>query len=133
MKIFLRQIYSYNFYIFKLNNLRVIHVLYYQGLTQTLSKMLIILGMEGVCAESMDVCILYLCPCTIDRVTTLRNGCWARAVAWKAKRDSGGKARLSPESPSATASRTPPVGSNVIRKELMINLYLYFLKDVLIF
>ena len=48
MKIFLRQIYSYNFYIFKLHNLRVIHDLYSQGLTQTLSKTSIILVMKGV-------------------------------------------------------------------------------------
>ena len=48
IKIFLRQIYSYNFYIFKLNNLRVIYDLYSQDLTQTLSKTTIILSMERV-------------------------------------------------------------------------------------
>ena len=37
-KYFSRWIYSYNFYIFKLNNLRFIHHLYSRGLTQTLSK-----------------------------------------------------------------------------------------------
>jgi hypothetical protein len=31
IKVFLKQIYSYNFYIFKLNKLRVIHDLYSQG------------------------------------------------------------------------------------------------------
>jgi hypothetical protein len=38
MKVFLRQIYLYNFYICKLNNLKVIDDLYSQCLTQTLSK-----------------------------------------------------------------------------------------------
>ena len=38
MKDFSRQIYSYNFYICKLNNLKVINDLYFQCLTQTLSK-----------------------------------------------------------------------------------------------
>jgi len=37
-KYFSRQIYSYNFYICKLNNLKVIDDLYFQSLTQTLSK-----------------------------------------------------------------------------------------------
>jgi len=38
MKVFLRQIYSYNFHICKLNNLKVIDDLYFQCLTQTLFK-----------------------------------------------------------------------------------------------
>ena len=38
MKIFSRQIYSYNFHICKLNNLKVINDLYSQYLTQILSK-----------------------------------------------------------------------------------------------
>ena len=38
MKVFLRQIYSYNFHFSKLNNLKVIHDLYFQYLTQILSK-----------------------------------------------------------------------------------------------
>ena len=37
-KYFSRQIYTYSFHIFKLNDLKVIHDLYFQRLTQTLSK-----------------------------------------------------------------------------------------------
>ena len=48
MKVFLRQIYSYSFHIFKLNNLKVIHDLYSQCLTQTLSKTTYFIGIEGV-------------------------------------------------------------------------------------
>jgi len=48
MKIFLRQIYSYGFYIFKLNNLKVIHDLYSQYLIQTLSKTTSFTNLEGV-------------------------------------------------------------------------------------
>ena len=46
MKVFLRQIYSYNFHFFKLNNLKVIHDLYSQCLTQTLSKTTFFSSME---------------------------------------------------------------------------------------
>ena len=47
-KYFSRQIYSYNFYICKLNNLKVIDDLYSQYLTQTLSKTSSFIGTEGV-------------------------------------------------------------------------------------
>jgi len=43
MKVFSRQIYSYGFH-----NLKVIHDLYSQYLTQTLSTMTFFMGMEGV-------------------------------------------------------------------------------------
>ena len=46
--VFLRQIYSYNFHFFKPNNLKVIHDLYSQYLTQTLSKTTSKSYMEGV-------------------------------------------------------------------------------------
>ena len=46
MKVFLRQIYLYSFYISKLNNLKVIQDLYSQCLTQTLSKMTFFGGIE---------------------------------------------------------------------------------------
>ena len=52
-KCFLRQIYSFIFHIFKLNNLKIIHDLYSQCLTQTLSKTSIILGTEGVYISCM--------------------------------------------------------------------------------
>ena len=48
IKVFSRQIYSYGFHIFKLNDLKVIHNLYCQCLTQTLSKTTCFMGMEGV-------------------------------------------------------------------------------------
>jgi hypothetical protein len=48
MKVFLRQIYSCGFHIFKLNNLKVIHDLYSQHLTQTLSKMTFFINLERV-------------------------------------------------------------------------------------
>ena len=48
MKVFSRQIYSYNFHICKLNNLKVIDDLYSQCLTQTLSKTSSFTNMEGV-------------------------------------------------------------------------------------
>ena len=48
MKVFLRQIYSYGFCILKLKNLKVIHDLYSQCLTQTLSKTIFFSSMEGV-------------------------------------------------------------------------------------
>jgi hypothetical protein len=48
MKVFLRQIYSYNFYICKLNNLKVIDDLYSQCLTQSLSKTTSKSDTEGV-------------------------------------------------------------------------------------
>ena len=54
MKIFLRQVYSYDFYILKLNNLKVIHDLYSQCLTQILSKTSSKYYMEGVQAYSGD-------------------------------------------------------------------------------
>jgi hypothetical protein len=47
-KYFSRQIYSYGFHIFKLNTLKVIHDLYSQCLTQTLSKTTSFTNMEGV-------------------------------------------------------------------------------------
>ena len=46
--IFSKQIYSYGFHIFKFNNLKVIHDLYSQCLTQTLSKTTFFMGTEGV-------------------------------------------------------------------------------------
>ena len=52
MKVFLRQIYSYNFHFFKLNYLKVIHDLYSQCLTQILSKTTFFSSMEGVGAFS---------------------------------------------------------------------------------
>ena len=49
MKVFFsRQIYLYDFYIFKLNNLKVIHDLYSQCLTQALSKTTLFISTEGV-------------------------------------------------------------------------------------
>jgi len=48
MKLFSRQIYSYNFHISKLNNLKVIDDLYSQCLTQTLSKTTFKSYIEGV-------------------------------------------------------------------------------------
>ena len=48
MKVFSRQIYLYGFHISKLNNLKVIHDLYSQYLTQALSKTTLFLSMEGV-------------------------------------------------------------------------------------
>jgi hypothetical protein len=48
MKVFLRQIYSYGFYIFKFNNLKVIYNLYFQYLTQTLSKTIFFIRTDGV-------------------------------------------------------------------------------------
>jgi hypothetical protein len=47
-KYFSRQIYSYSFHIFKLNNLKVINDLYSQCLTQDMSKTTWITSMEGV-------------------------------------------------------------------------------------
>jgi hypothetical protein len=38
MKVIFKTIYLYDFHIFKLNNLKIIHDLYSQYLTQTLSK-----------------------------------------------------------------------------------------------
>ena len=48
MKVFSRQIYSYNFHICKLNNLKVIDNLYSQCLTQILSKTSSFIVTEGV-------------------------------------------------------------------------------------
>ena len=48
-KYFSRQIYSYNFCILKLNNLKIIHDLCSQYLTQTLFKTTFFSSMEGVC------------------------------------------------------------------------------------
>ena len=48
MKVFSRQIYSYGYHISKLNNLKVIHGLYSQCLTKTLSKMTSFFSIEGV-------------------------------------------------------------------------------------
>jgi hypothetical protein len=47
-KYFLRQIYSYNFYIYKLNNLKVIDDLYSQCLTKISSKTTSKSDTEGV-------------------------------------------------------------------------------------
>jgi len=63
-KYFLRQIYSYDFCILKLNNLKVIHDLYSQCLTQTLSKTTSFSSMDGVidlCGNRQ--CILYKTAC----------------------------------------------------------------------
>ena len=63
-KYFPRQIYSYDFCILKLNNLKVIHDLYFQCLTQTLSKTTFFSGMEGI-ATDCDPIRLYhwaVCP-----------------------------------------------------------------------
>jgi hypothetical protein len=49
IKNFSRQIYSYSFHISKLNNLKVLHDLYSQCLTQGLSKMTSFFNTEGVC------------------------------------------------------------------------------------
>jgi hypothetical protein len=51
IKVFLRQIYSYNFYICKLSNLKVIDNLYSQCLTQTLSKTTSKSDTEGICLQ----------------------------------------------------------------------------------
>jgi hypothetical protein len=48
MKVFLRQIYLYNFHIYKLNNLKVITDLYSQCLTQILSKTTSKFNTEGI-------------------------------------------------------------------------------------
>ena len=48
IKVFFKINLFIKFYILKLNNLRVIHDLYSQSLTQTLAKTSIILDMEGV-------------------------------------------------------------------------------------
>ena len=48
MKVFSRQIYSYGFHISKLNKLKGINDLYFQCLTQILSKMTFFMGMEKV-------------------------------------------------------------------------------------
>jgi hypothetical protein len=53
IKIFLRQIYSYGFHIFKLNNLKIIHDLYSQCLTQTLSKATSFNNLEEVFGKSI--------------------------------------------------------------------------------
>jgi hypothetical protein len=49
MKVYTRQIYSCSFRISKFNNLKVIHDLYSQCLTQILSKMFSFTKPEGVC------------------------------------------------------------------------------------
>ena len=48
MKVFLRQIYSYNFHICKFNKLKIINDLYSQCLTQTMSKTSSFTNTEGV-------------------------------------------------------------------------------------
>ena len=48
MKVFSRQIYSYNFHICKLNNLKVIDDLYSQYLTQNMSKTTFFTNTEGI-------------------------------------------------------------------------------------
>ena len=53
MKVFSRQIYSYGFCILKLNNLKVIHDLYFQCLTQILSKTTFFSSMDGVFVKNM--------------------------------------------------------------------------------
>ena len=52
MKVFSRQIYSYNFHIYKLNNLKVIDDLYSQCLTQSMSKTTSFTNTEGVCCQA---------------------------------------------------------------------------------
>jgi len=49
MNFFSKQIYSYNFHICKLNNLKVIDDLYSQYLTQILFKTIFFTNTEGVC------------------------------------------------------------------------------------
>ena len=46
MKVFLRQIYSSDFCILKLNNLKIIHNLYFQYLIQIFSKIIFFSSME---------------------------------------------------------------------------------------
>ena len=58
MKVFSRQIYSYNFHICKLNNLKVINDFYSQYLTQTLSKTTYFTNTEGVQSYVNSVCFL---------------------------------------------------------------------------
>jgi len=55
-KYFSSQIYSYGFHISKLNNLKVIHDLCSQCLTQTLSETTFFMGIEGV--PLLDIYIL---------------------------------------------------------------------------
>ena len=61
MKVFLRQIYSYNFHFFKPNNLKVIHDLYSQCLTQILSKTSSKFYMEGVVIFFQLYLMLHVC------------------------------------------------------------------------
>ena len=53
MKVFSKQIYSYDFHIFKLNNLKVIYDLYSQCLIQTLSKTTCFMGTKVVCEKNV--------------------------------------------------------------------------------
>jgi len=59
MIVFLRQIYSYGFYISKLSKLKVIHDLYSQCLTQTLFKTTFFIGTEGVHFSGLMVVVLF--------------------------------------------------------------------------
>jgi hypothetical protein len=53
MKVFFKtNLFSYNFHICKLNNLKIIYDLYYQSLTQTLFKTISKSYMEGVCLNT---------------------------------------------------------------------------------
>lgn len=66
MKILFRIIYSYDFHISKLNNLKVIHNLYSQCLTQALSKMISLRNLREYSCGPMYIrtyCILYTCAC----------------------------------------------------------------------
>jgi len=64
MYIFIKVFFKINlfiyFHIFKLNNLKVIHDLYSQCLTQTLSKTIFFVGIEGILPSSTkDECNSY--------------------------------------------------------------------------
>ena len=67
MKIFSRQIYSYNFHICKLNNLKIIDDLYSQCLTKILSRTTSFPNTEGVL---VPIYVQLACPHTA--VTNLR-------------------------------------------------------------
>jgi hypothetical protein len=79
MKVFTIQIYSCSFHIFKLNDLKVIHDLYSQCLTQTLSKTTSFIKPEGVYACA----IVRACYCVIKNIYTLLlvQPCWT-SVWW---------------------------------------------------
>jgi hypothetical protein len=64
-----RQIYWYDFHISKLNNLNVIHDLYSQCLTQTLSKKSSNTNMEGVAKK-----LLWIEPTSAIQIVSTRDG-----------------------------------------------------------